>query len=338
MNIDGTGWIATKRTTGGYLKWNPQRQVVGSKIYYVWSEGDGTYLQIWTGEMNIDGTGWMATKRTTDPSYKYNPQLQVVGSKIYYVWVMYPPSIVAGEIWTAEMNIDGTGWIATERTGTVVEGTEPQFQVVGSKIYYVWDEETHPIPFQIWTGEMNIDGTGWMATRRTTSPYDKFFPQLQVVGSKIYYVWQEPEVMEIWTAEMNIDGTGWIATRRIAGAESFLPQLQVVGSKIYYVWIEFASHQIWTAEINIDGTGWIATRRTTSLGYKHNPQLQVVGNKIYYVWTEGDGTGYSQIWTGEMSLETPTIGIKDEDILKKIVEVLTKLIQLHNQLIEILSR
>ena len=242
MNIDSTGWKAIKRTTSGYTKWNPQLQVVGSKIYYVWSEDDGVNIQIWTAEMNIDGTGWMAKKRTTNRDDNYNPQLQVVGSKIYYVWVMYPADVIAGKIWTAEMNIDSTGWKATERTGAVVKGTEPQFQVIGSKIYYVWSEDDG-VNIQIWTAEMNIDGTGWMATKRTTDP-----------------------------------------------------------------------------------------------GFKYDPQLQVVGNKIYYVLTERDGTGYSQIWTGEMSLETPTIGVKDEDILKQIVEVLTKLIQLYNQLIEILSR
>jgi len=40
---------------------------------------------------------------------------------------------------------------------------------------------------------MNIDRTAWKAEKRTSGQYDKTFPQLQVVGSRIYYVRQQPD-------------------------------------------------------------------------------------------------------------------------------------------------
>ncbi len=301
MNTDGTGFSATKRTTSAYTKYHPQLQVVGSKIYYVWGESDGSNPQIWTAEMNIDGTGFSATKRTTSGFYKES-QLQIVGNKIYYVWEGWDGSKY--QIWTAEMNTDGTGFSATKRTTSAYSKEYPQLQVVASKIYYVWREDDGSYG-QIWTAEMNTDGTGFSATKRTTSAYNKEYPQLQVVGSKIYYVWGEDDGSygQIWTAEMNTDGTGFSATKRTTSAYfKGYPQLQVVGSKIYYVWGEDDGSygQIWTAEMNTDGTGFSATKRTTSAYNKVYPQLQVVGSKLYYIWQKDDGSNY-QIWTAEVN-------------------------------------
>ena len=44
----------------------------------------------------------------------------------------------------------------------------------------------------------------FVATKRTTSNYDKDRPQLQVVDTKIYYVWREFDgsYYQIWTAEV----------------------------------------------------------------------------------------------------------------------------------------
>ena len=250
-----TDFSATKRTTSAYNKYLPQFQVVGSKIYYVFMELDGSNYQIWTAEMNTDGTSWSATKRTTSAYDKWYPQLQVVGSKIYYVWYETDGSS-NDQIWTAEMNTDGTSWLATKRTTSAYDKLVPQLQVVGSKIYYVYYEKDSSVIKQIWTAEMNTDGTSWLATKRTTSAYNKYAPQLQVVGSKIYYTYYEKDssvIRQIWTAEMNTDGTSWSATKRTTSAyDSYAPQLQVVGSKIYYAYYKKDSsviRQIWTGEI-----------------------------------------------------------------------------------------
>ncbi len=162
--------------------YQPQFQVSGNKIYYVWHEYDGPFRQIFTAEMNIDGTGWKAEKRTSGQYDKVFPQLQVVGSKIYYVR-QQPDASKNRQIWTMEMNIDGTGWKEVQRTNTPFDKQFPQLQVVGNKIYYTWNESDGKYR-QIWTAEMNEDGTGWKATKRTSSPFEKFEPQLQVVGGE----------------------------------------------------------------------------------------------------------------------------------------------------------
>jgi len=47
---------------------------------------------------------------------------------------------------------------------------------------------------QIFTAEMNIDGTAWRAEKRTSGQFDKGFPQLHVAGSKSYTIWQQTDV------------------------------------------------------------------------------------------------------------------------------------------------
>jgi hypothetical protein len=69
------------------------------------------------------------------------------------------------------------------------------------KIYYVWEESDEKYR-QIWTGVMGKEGTGWRAEKKTTSPYGKYDPQLQVAGGKVYYVWHEDHgrTEPIWVA------------------------------------------------------------------------------------------------------------------------------------------
>lgn len=297
MNADGTGWKSEKRTSGQFDKVFPQLQVVGNKIYYVRQQPDATKnRQIWTMEMNIDGTGWKEVQKTNTPFDKQFPQLQVVGNKIYYTWNESDGK--HRQVWTAEMNLDGMGWEAVKRTSTPYDKFEPQLQVVGEKIYFVW-RESDGRHFQIWTAVMDIDGKGWQEVKRTNTPFDKHNPQLQVDEGRIYYTWHEADGpdwqkarYQIWTSQMNIDGTGWLANQRtFAGFDKYTPQLQVQRGRIYYVWEESDGkyRQIWTAVVNKDGTGWKSEKRTTSPYGKYDPQFQIVGNKIYYVWHEDHG-------------------------------------------------
>ena len=297
MNTDGAGWNAEKRTAGQFDKVFPQLQVVGNKVYYVRQQPDETKnRQIWTMEMNTDGTGWKEVQRTNTPFDKQFPQLQVVGNKIYYTWNEFDGKY--RQIWTAEMNVDGTSWNATKRTSTFFDKFEPQLRAIDGEVYFVW-REYDGSHFQIWTAVMRHDGSSWEAVKRTRSPFDKHNPQFQVNGERIHFAWHEADGpdwrkarYQIWTAEMNVDGTGWQATKRTTNPfDKYTPQLQLHGDKIYYVWEESDGkyRQIWTAVTNKDGAGWKPEKRTTSLNGKYDPQFQIFGNKIYYVWHEDHG-------------------------------------------------
>jgi hypothetical protein len=309
MNIDGAGWKAERRTSGQFDKVFPQLQVMGKKIYYVRQEPDAAKnRQIWTMEANMDGTGWQEVQRTDTLFDKQFPQLQVVDNKIYFTWNESDGKY--RQIWTAEMNGDGTGWNAKKQTSSPFGKFEPQLQVVGEKIYLVW-REFDGSHFQVWTAVMIRNGTEWQTVKRTNTPYDKHNPQLNVDGRRIYYTWHEADgsdsrkaKYQIWTARMNIDGLEWEAVRKtFTPFDKYTPQLQVEGDKIYYVWEESDGkyRQIWTSWVNKDGTGWKAERRTHSLFGKYDPQFQIVGNKIYYVWHEDHGST-EPIWVAEENL------------------------------------
>ncbi len=299
--------ILMRTPSTGY---QPQFQVAGGKIYYVWHEYDGPYRQIFTAEMNVDGTGWKAAQRTSGRFDKVFPQLHVSGNKIFYVR-QQPDSMKNRQIWTMEMNLDGTGWKEVQRTDTPFDKQFPQLQVVDDTIYYTWNESDGRFR-QIWTAEMKTDGTGWKAVKRTSTPFDKFEPQLHVVGEKIYLVWRESDGshFQIWTAEMNREGKDWHTIKRTnTPFDKHNPQLVVNGNKIYYAWHEAdgpdwrkARYQIWTAQMNTDGTGWRAIKRTKTPFDKYTPQLQRKGEKVYYVWEESDGK-HRQIWTATSNRE-----------------------------------
>ena len=101
--------------------------------------------------------------------------------------------------------------------------------------------------------EVNIDGTEWGAMQRTMIPFDKYTPQLQSKGDKIYYVWEESDGKhrQIWTSSVHEDGTGWKSEKRTKSLYGkYDPQFQIVGNKIYYVWHEDHGpiEPIWVAE------------------------------------------------------------------------------------------
>jgi hypothetical protein len=154
--------------------------------------------------MNRNGTGWNAVKRTSSPQDKHNPQFQIDGGRIYLAWheADGPDWRKARyQIWTAVMNVDGTGWQVNQRTTAGFDKYTPQLQVTGGTIYYVW-EESDGKRRQIWTAVTNKDGMGWVPEKRTKSPYGKYDPQFQIVGDKAYYVWHEDHgpTEPIWVA------------------------------------------------------------------------------------------------------------------------------------------
>jgi hypothetical protein len=310
MNRDGSGWKAEKRTSGQFDKVFPQLRVSGNKIYYVRQQTDATKnRQIWTMEMNTDGTEWKEVQRTDTRFDKQFPQLQVVGPKIYYTWNESDGKY--RQIWTAEMDAGGTSWKATKRTSSPFDQFEPQIQVIGEKIYLVWRGSDGSY-FQIWTATMNRDGSGWGAVKRTSTPYNKHNPQLCANEKKIYYAWHEADrsnfqkaTYQIWTAQMNMDGTGWKAIQRTSTPfDKYTPQLQIYRDKIHCVWEESDGkyRQIWTALMEKDGAEWMAEKRTTSHYGKYDPQLQVIWDRIYYVWHEDHGTT-EPIWIAAENLK-----------------------------------
>lgn len=277
--------------------------VVGNKVYYAWSQWDGTYWQIWTANSNLDGTGFTATQLTSGSIHSRYVQLFVEGSKIYYVYGRLTPRWM---IFTATSNLDGSNFVATQQTaGGVINFYEYRLWVYGTKVYYVFIGDN---PFgRIYTASTNLDGSGWSAALRVASGGYWEGPQLTTDGTKLYYVWQQSDgsKYQIWTADSNMDGTGFTATKRTTTAfNKHFPKFIINGTKLYYAWNENDGtyEQIWTAEMNLDGSGWTATKQTTTAYNKQLPQISFARSKMRYVFKQFDGT-YWQVWKAEANTD-----------------------------------
>ena len=250
----------------------------------------------------IKGQAVGFTKSQKVAGGSFSPQLQVVGDKIYYVWV------TNNQIWRGEMNTDGSGWSATQRTTTATNKWEPQLQVVGDKIYYVWSESK--VVAGVLVSSIWLDASTWSQPKKISvlSNFPQSNPQLQVVkeagNTYIYVVWwgnngysQYP----LYTGKLDENGS-WIwgpnaLDPAIHVIDNRSPQFQIVGSNIYYIF--YCDGDICVGKMNTNGGGWTWNDKTfTNSIEETNPQLQVVGSKIYYVWLS-----QNQIWTGEMNTD-----------------------------------
>ena len=296
----------TKRTTSATNKDRPQIQVVEDTIYITWQEG-GT-PQIWLGTMNINGTGWSAVKLTSTAYAKTYPQFHIVGDKIYYVWQEHYGANT--QIWTARSDLDGGNFSATKQTSSATNRSKPHLQVVGTKIYYVYEEYISGY-FALMLATADLDGTNWSATQvHWESLHGIYDPQLEVVGTKIYYVFSKRISSSLGydglcTGYSDLDGSNFSWDYGESTTDYIEPpQLQVVGEKIYYIYTKkLGSYvQIKVATSNLDGSGFLTTQKTTSSVSKIAPQLEVVEDKIHYVWHESDGSN-TQIWTAIMNID-----------------------------------
>lgn len=257
---------------------------------------------------HVLASDFVATQRTFGDYSSNNPQLQIVDSKIYYVFNSSDGDNT--QIWTAEMNTDGSGWNATQRTFTAYNSSLPKLQVVDNKIYYVYSEHDGS-NWQIWTAELNLINNNWDATKRTTSGFDKVGAEFDISGTDIYYVWQEHDTSgkrQIWTAKLDLNTDVFTTDKKTDTAyDNHTPQIQSYNEKIYYVWRDQRSggnSHIFTAVMNTDGSEWTATQKTITDYSRANPQLQVVSDKIYYTWWQYDyNTWEDQIWTAEMNID-----------------------------------
>lgn len=297
--------FADNLTSTANDKYEPQFQVVGDKVYYVWySDCGGSRYQIVTGVSGIHGEDFVATQRTSGTGYwNMNPQLHVVGTKIYYTWERAPHAgTLIFQVATAVMNTDGTGWSMATRTsyGTTGGISSLQLQVDSNYIYYVWTK-SYIGETRITTAKMHINGSGWVAVERTSGSYDRYVQQ-HVFNGNIYYVYEkdvyptEPNY-QIWTAKMTTGGAGWSATQRASSAEiNPHPQLDIFEGKLQYTYLSYPSAytQIFTAFMNLDGSGWVASQRTiTTDDIKSDPQL----DELNYAWmADKGGYWYKNPW------------------------------------------
>jgi hypothetical protein len=204
-------YLTGKSTTGftdfEYVqRTSPTPQAPGSvpSVPNMYISGGYVYMgyvmdnQVHTARNRLDQSGWESVQQTDSTGRKWRTYPQADGDRVYYVYM--EENSCGWQIFTAESNADLSQWHASQRTSfcttspgevPVVTGGHVRFQVAGGRIYYVWSYPDENGYWQVWTAEMNKDGTGWEARQRTYTHIDKWRPELHVVGGKVYMVWWE---------------------------------------------------------------------------------------------------------------------------------------------------
>lgn len=231
--------------------WLASLQVVDRQIYYLFMKAPiggqhfetGNWLErpieLFVAVSAIDGSNWRVLRRL--PAADSWSNLTGWGAFKVHKDAMYLSYSTAGRLHTARMNLDGTGWSA--RVRTVGKGHASALrggiQIIGDQIYYAYgvvkpdrhapSQAGFALPtqsadsgadslvpqYEIWTATSHLDGTGWMAARRSASPpmppYAYSYKALRVVGARLY-----------------------LGTTRINGSEDPVPQevLGVGGSNL----------------------------------------------------------------------------------------------------------
>jgi len=274
----GIVWIPTQRTTTAFNKAEPSQVADASKIYYAWHENDGSNNQIWTASMNIDGTEFSAIQRTST-SYSSNaPKIDLQGTKLYVTWHENDGSNY--QINTASLNTDGTGWSIIHSTSDATDKYGIRMKANGTKIYHAWYQNN-----QIYTSEMNNNGSGFLATQQTNTG-SNHAPDLEIYNNQIYIVWSNYATGNIYNtmlATANLDGTNWVENS-IQSAN----------------WNSNTTDQL--PEIDIDNTGNIIIADIISNGANNDLVMGLVNSNL---------DGWSQI---QLLDSTPSTTFSDADV------------------------
>jgi len=212
MDLDGNNWSATQRTSDGYNHRNPRMAISGGKIYFTWLVDSSIPYTIYAASMNTDGTGWVTNILNNESGYRFYPRLVVVGTRIYYVWTEYSPSHVVNhfhELWFGSTNLDGSDYQSQMLWPAVNIYPanylmNPNLAYYNNKFYFTWQEYDESGNHQLWTADMNDDGTEFRPTQRTdTASTNYLFDEINidVIDPEIFYSWTENSVgySQLWT-------------------------------------------------------------------------------------------------------------------------------------------
>jgi hypothetical protein len=259
-----------------YLTSDPQIQVSGSQIYYVWARvgnlvaGKSNLLA--DNFSGLDGTG-NGTELNSSGTVA-TPQFKISGTKIYYVWQS------GNNIYLSSSDLDGTDYAEAQITSTGQDSV-PQFEISGSQIYYVWNRDNGVNAFPV-TAVSDLDGGNFTATPRLDlgNTGHNTAPQMSISGSQIYYVFAK-ESDGIVTASSDLDGGNFSSANQSSDGTSTYPQIQAVGSDIYYTWLVSGDLYLGT---DLSGSSFSFIKLTNGAGIGSSPQFKVSGNKVYYVY------------------------------------------------------
>jgi len=215
--------------------------------HYAWTEEDGdTIRQLWTGILT-PSDGFTATKRTSGTGYDdiQDMGMCVHGGKVYMAYGHAEDFSGTQKLYTAVMDEDGTDFAESLRRtfpdATAWRTQHVQIHALDSTIYTAWIERIGSY-YQLLTATMDLDGSNWSATQRTSDATDKTDLDMQIYNNMIYVLFVDLSGgnWRLNLASINLDGTNWAAIERytLTGPAYHRATMHIVDDVLYLFWGE----------------------------------------------------------------------------------------------------
>lgn len=226
------------------------------KLYYVWLNNpyliekfEGQSSQICTAVSDMNGENWEIIHKTESQGHKddLSAVYDFVTERIYYIWRQSTFSEPQGrgsvsDIYTGQLDIDGIGWEAINRTNTAesidgeseitkVDYNDPYivFNEKEGVLHYAWcreqmienQKDINRSIYDIEVASMYTNGAGWMRNvpyyteEENNKKKKKIQISLDIENDILYYVYivEHEENEEIRIASMYAGESTWKAQR-----------------------------------------------------------------------------------------------------------------------------
>lgn len=237
-------------------------------------------------------------------------------------------------------SILAAAWTTKRLTVKAGDSTTPAVATSWPNVYVVWSDDT-PGNKEIYFKKSIDGGSTWQTAKRlTNNSDDSVLPDITVVGSNIYVVWNDytPGNEGILFKKSTDKGGTWGNVVKLSDSSGgYSPRIARGGSTLYVVWCARfpTTAEIFFRQSADGGATWQPLKRLTyNAGDSYWPVVASdgVGN-IYVVWeddtavsgcddvfikksTDGGATWQAnkKLWTGHSNHSRPAIVISDADV------------------------
>jgi hypothetical protein len=294
---------------------------IGTDLYFVWHENNGTAYQIRARKFNgtsyswIDGGGSTGINQDTTKAGSL-PVIATIGTDLYVAWY---ESNTKQQIRVKKYNTLTSTWAFIDGGGatginvdTTKDASTPKLTVIGTDLYIAWLEFDATNFYHVRVKKYNtltstwslIDGGAiyYLSTKAAADP------DIVAVGTDIYLTWQESATSsQIRVKKYNGSTWSWVDGGSTTGINkdttkfASVPAMCALGSDLYVTWYEGngTTDQIRVKKYNGSTWSWVDGGSTTGINFNTSqpgyiPKISAVGSNIYVAWAEPNtGTQYN---------------------------------------------
>ena len=283
VDTNGENWTIREHQFTPFSPVEPKMQVVGDQIYYNFFAVNKSQLDVtgacrieefYTARSNLDGSDFQATPRLTPEEFGRRTEqscLQVVGEQIYHAYVKMDEH-AKWQLWTAQSNLDGSGWRTVQRT---TDGSWiPRFQATTDGIYYYYGRyyKTHPQD-TFYIAKSDFDGRDWQVIAKFHDEFARPLGRLLVANGWIFVTFAVQDnngIARLHTGRLDVNGHRRQFIKRTDHLTGAGPgHVRIIGDRLYYC---YAKHK--TSEYTHAVLACRIQSRWRKLGDRTNHQPQ----------------------------------------------------------------